>query len=513
MNLDPATTTVTTLRERVAWEQALFERIYSYRADPLGYVKYVFPWGVAGTLLADESGPDTWQVDVLNEIRDKYGHGDCDPLRIAIASGHGIGKGALVAWVIHWFMAVHEMPQGVVTAGTKNQLQTKTWRELAKWNNLAVNGHWFKWSAERFALADPSASTTWFTACIPWRKEKPEAFQGTHERYVLIVFDEASAIDDGIWVAASGSVFSAGSLWLALGNPTRGKGAFRECFGRDRNRWVNHQIDARTTKRANKAELDKVVEAYGEDSDYARVRVKGLFPRVDSTQLIDPAIVEAAMARGYDYSVYRYHPLVIGVDVARFGDDQSVITARQGLQVHAVRRYRELDTVQVAARAAEMEDEYRNLAPTSVHLVDTVGVGAGVVDRLATLGRPVIGVNGGDKPALPTKYYNKRAEMWCGMKDWIVAGGALPWDVELLNDLTGPMYGFDAKERVQLERKEDMKARGLASPDSGDSLALTFAVPNIAVHGGPTATLDDVDEGVGMPMSGFGGSGRGITGY
>ncbi len=479
-----------------AAETELFKRIYGFKGDPLGYVMYAFPWGRPGTILHDKAGPDKWQVDILNEIKEKYGAGDRDPVRIAVASGHGIGKGALSAWVTLWFMSTKEYPQIVVTAGTKNQLETKTWRELSKWHNLSINKHWFKWTAEKFKLADPLAESTWFAACIPWRKEKADSFQGTHDRFVLIVFDEASAVDDVIWEATNGAMTTPGALWLTLGNPVRGEGAFRECFGRFRHRWITRQIDSRTARMTDKTELQRWVDDYGEDSDYVRVRVKGMFPRASNTQFIDIGVVEAAMARKNGIDMYRHAPLTIGVDVARFGDDQTVLTARQGIHIHEIRRYRELDVMQVASQVMLMEDEYSQASPVRMSFVDNVGIGAGVVDRLSQMGRRVIGVNGGQSPTQQNKFFNKRAEMWFLMREWLKAGGDLPDDKELAEDLVAPMYGFTASEKVQLEKKDDIKRRGLASPDSGDSLALTFAFPQMAAGMGiaPRMRHDEDDE-------------------
>ena len=453
-------------------EQQLVDHIAGFYSYPLAFVYYTFPWGSGP--LAGEDGPDTWQREILELLGAGVLSVD-EALRIAVASGHGPGKTALIAWIILWFMSTRPHPQIVVTANTKTQLETKTWRELAKWHKLAINGHWFEWTVTKFYFkAHPE---TWFAAAIPWSKERAEAFAGTHEKFVLVIYDEASIIDDIIWDTTEGSLTQIGAIWLAFGNPTRNTGSFRECFGRFKHRWITRQIDSRTAKMTNKAQLQQWVDDYGEDSDFVRVRVKGQFPRASTNQLIPLDLVEAAMGRSVQQEIYRHAPLIIGVDVARFGDDQSVILTRQGGVVWPLLKFRGLDTMALAGRVALHINETN---PDAV-FVDEIGIGAGVIDRLRQLGHAVIGVNSG-LPALDHGHYiNLRAEMWGKMLEWIKAAEVgIPDDNELRDDLIGPEYGFDAKNRIQLEKKNDMKKRGLASPDCADALALTFAAPVVS---------------------------------
>jgi hypothetical protein len=265
-----------------------------------------------------------------------------------------------------------------------------------------------------------------------------------------------------------------GAFWLAFGNPTRNTGRFRECFGRYKHRWVTRQIDSRTAKMANRAQIDQWIEDYGEDSDFVRVRVKGIFPRASTNQLIPVDLVEAALGRSVNRDVWLAAPVIMGVDVARFGDDQSVILLRKGGVVIPILKFRGLDTMALAGRVSiEINDK----KPDAV-FVDETGLGAGVVDRLRQLGQDVIAVNFASRANDERKYANKRAEMWGLMCDWFRgAEVGIPNDNELRDDLIGPEYGFDAHNRIQLESKDDMKRRGLASPDAGDALALTFAQP------------------------------------
>lgn len=458
-----------------AEERELIADIARFAADPVGFVLFVFPWGKAGTRLHDQPGPDVWQVDVLVALAEALHAGEKvdeaarAAIKIAVASGHGIGKTALVAWIILWFISCHEFPQIVVTANTRTQLLTKTWRELSKWHRMCLNRHWFEWTATQFKhVAYPD---TWFASAIPWSAHSSEAFAGTHEKFVLMVFDEASRIDNAIWEVAEGAMTTSGALWIAFGNPTQNTGKFAECFGRQKHRWITRQVDSRKARMANKAQIQQWVDDYGEDSDFVRVRVRGVFPRAGSMQFIPGDVVLAAMSR--DIEAYEGAARVMGVDVARHGDDQSCIIKRQGLKMWPVKRHRIRDLMLLASVVAAEIVEWK---PHAV-FIDVTGMGWGVYDRLVQLGHAAvcIPVQVGEQAVEPMKYHNRRAELWDKGRAWIVAGGCMPEDVELEADLTGIEYGYDDRERVQMEKKEDMKKRGLASPDSADALMLTFA--------------------------------------
>jgi hypothetical protein len=451
-------------------EDRLKRAVARFYYNPLGFVRFIWPWG-SGPLDGHE-GPDIWQKDVLTYIGQRTREGSSVGVRVAVSSGHGIGKTALIAWLIDWFMSTRPHPQVVVTANTKTQLETKTWRELARWHRMSLNRHWFQQTATRFFLnAHPE---TWFAAAIPWSKERSEAFAGTHEKHVLVLYDEASIIPDEIWEVTEGAMTTAGAIWVAFGNPTRNTGRFAQCFGKNRHLWWTKKVDSRTSKVATNRELiNQWVHDYGEDSDFVRIRVRGEFPRAAANQLIPVDLVDAAAGRFRHEAEFMFAPRVLGVDVARFGDDQSVIIQRQGLAASGLKKFRHLDTMTFSGLVVREIEAFK---PDAV-FVDAVGIGAGVVDRLNQLGYGgvVIPVNAGERAMDRDQYHNLRTEMWDKMRDWLKAGGAIPDDIELRDDLIGPEYQYDARDRLALERKEDMKARGLASPDCGDALALTFA--------------------------------------
>jgi hypothetical protein len=464
----------------------LAERFRPLRHNPLGWADIAYPWGEVGTMLEHEPGPEQWQADLLGHIGDELARG-VSPIPVAVRSGHGVGKSSLMAMVRGWAMSTMADTRGIVTANTGAQLVTKTLPEFAKWHHLAINRHWFDGSmAYRYAL-DDAHRETWRFDAVTWSAENPAAFAGLHNagRRILLQFDEASEIPPVIWETAEGALTDANTeiVWLAFGNPTQTSGRFAECFGAGRNRWHTVEIDARSVRRTNKALIEEWRLHYGEDSDFFRVRVKGQAPRAGSTQFIGHELVEQAGARIPLPSPH--DPLVFGVDVARFGDDQSVIYRRRGYdgRTWPPLSFRGLDTMQLAARVVAQAQEDR---PDAI-FVDEGGVGAGVVDRLRQLGLGgVLGVNFGSSPdtggllaggAPAESYANKRAEMWGGLRSWLTRGGCIPPTRELRDDLTGVQYGFDRDGRIQLERKEDMKKRGLSSPDYGDALALTFSYP------------------------------------
>lgn len=474
-----------------AREENLFKAAREFVYDPLGFVMYAFPWGVAGTRLADHDGPDGWQVEILEEI----GNGTlttAEAIRIAVRSGHGIGKSALIAWIILWFMLTRSHPQIVVTANTKTQLTTKTWRELAKWHKLSVFSHWYEHKATTFAKLGEddeghSFDDTWFAALVPWSIGNTEAFAGTHEKHVLNLYDEASAIPDEIWNVTEGAMTGKDKhgtkIWVAFGNPTKPQGRFKDCFGADRGRWKTWEIDSRTAKMADKVEAEGLIERWGIDSDIVRVRVLGKTPRTGEMQLIGEDLVAPALGKQFHYQDVRYAPRIMGIDIARsLTGDQSVIYRRQGVGYYPLLKYRIDDTWMLTNIIAA---EIKKWKPDCV-FIDMGNVGAAIRDNLVNALKmnkitKIVGVWFGDRMPKGSRTYNKRADMWLSAKEFLINGGGIPDDNELRDDLQGPRYFYaDDNGTIQLESKRDIKARpegGLPSPDSADAFVLTFAHP------------------------------------
>jgi hypothetical protein len=466
-------------------ELDLIDDMGSFTHDPLQHARYAYEWGEGS--LQDHAGPRAWQAEIASIIRDHLSSPATrfTPCRIAVASGHGIGKSALVSMVTKWGLDTCEDTRIVITANTEGQILGKTWPEITKWHNLAITNHWFRATATSLFALQQGHERAWRADAVTWSKNNTEAFAGLHNmgKRIILIFDEASGIDDKVWEVAQGALTDENTeiIWIAFGNPTKNTGRFRECFGKHRHLWHTRQIDSRTVEVTNKAYLDELVATYGEESDIVKVRVRGQFPSASSMQLIPEHLVDAAEARVVD--ALPSDPLIFGVDCARFGDDESVLAKRCGRDASSRpwKRWRQVDSMTLAGDIALEAQKDR---PDAI-FVDVGSIGGGVIDRLRQLGvENVYEVNfgSGGRDAmmgnnLPVKTANKRAEMWVSMLGWL-EGGAIPHHPALRDGLVGLEYGYASDQvSILLEKKEHMKVRGLASPDDADALACTFAEP------------------------------------
>lgn len=457
-------------------EIQLVQDITSFYTSPYDYAMYVWPWKVKGTRLEDHEGPDKWQKDMMLRIQAAI---EEDPegfqIREAVASGHGIGKGGLSAMLTHWFHATRYKPAGVTTANTQSQLRGKTWRELALWNSDAINGHWFNWTATRFSRVGHAED--WFQAAEPNSEHNSQSFAGLHGSEVLVIFDEASTIPKSIFEVTEGAFTTPRNIWLCLGNPTENTGSFRELFGKFRKFWTTTHVDSRTARMAtlkpsNMEQYKRWEEQYGIDSDFFKVRVLGQFPSQASTQFISRKVV--SMAQGREATSQAGAPKIMGVDIARYGDDASIIARVQGRKLYPMEEMRKSDTMTTASWVAAAINSFK---PDMV-MIDGVGVGGGVVDRLIQLGFAIIEVNAGSTPSedYSKKVVNKRAEMWSVMRDWLETADIPEEDTALFDDLTGLTFFHNRiNNKLQLESKEDAKKRGISSPDRADALSMCFA--------------------------------------
>jgi hypothetical protein len=463
-------------------ELQLADEIARYSSDPLSFVRFAYPWLEFGAL-QDFPGPRSWQKDVLQQISLHLHSGDrFQALRIAVASGHGVGKSALIGMIADWAMSTCADCRVMITANTEDQLATKTWPEVQKWFGLSINKHWWDITATRITARQKGHEALWRLDRETWSENNTEAFQGLHNlgRRIVVIYDEASSIPDKIWEVTEGALTDENTeiIWLVFGNPTQNTGRFRECFGRYKHRWVTRHIDSRTVPGTNRQQIDKWIEDYGEDSDFVRVRVRGEFPRGGSAQFIAGDVVAAARNRQLPTKAYEGHWKIMVCDVARFGEDQTIIGYRQGPLFVVLDKLRGQSTVQTANRLMMRIKEHD---PRTV-VIDGDGIGGGVVDYVRehfstwfqqNPARKLTEFHGGIQPLDSFMYFNLRANMWGAMRDWL-ATGSIPDDPELAADLTAPEYYFSAKNQIQLEKKEDMKKRGLASPDLGDTLAMSF---------------------------------------
>lgn len=470
-------------------EQELMARLWSpaIKDNPLAFVMFAYPWGVKGTPLEHFSGPRKWQREVLSSmaahIKANGGKLDFDVLRLAVSSGRGIGKSALVSWITDWMLSTRIGSTTIISANSESQLRSITWAELTKWLAMSINSHWFEVSATRLMPAKwltelverdlKKGTRYWGVEGRLWSAENPDAYAGVHNfDGVMVIFDEASGIDDSIWSVTSGffTENTPNRFWLAFSNPRRNTGYFYEAFNSKRDFWKTMIVDARTVEGTDKQVYEQIIAEYGPDSSQAHVEVYGQFPNEGDDQFISVGIVDAAMKR----QPYKDEtaPIVIGVDPARFGADATVIAVRQGRDIIKIIRHRGDDTMTVVGHVIDAIEEFE---PTLVN-IDEGGLGAGVVDRLKEQRYKIRGVNFGNKAKNPLMYGNKRAEIWGEMREWLKSA-SVPNDRFLKSDLISPKMKPDSRGTIYLESKKDMKARGLASPDAADAIALTFAHP------------------------------------
>ncbi len=473
----------------------LLDKLADFHADFEGFVRWAFPWGEAGTALEGFSGPEEWQVDQQRRISAllwKAGPEGC-VIEEDVASGHGIGKSAEVSWAILWGLTTFPDTKGVVTANTDLQLRTKTWAELAKWHAMFIGKHLFKLTATSICIAnDDERSKTWRIDQVPWSKENTEAFAGMHNqgKRILVIFDEASNIDDKIWEVTRGALTDAKTqiIWLRFGNPTRTTGEFfKQCSKmiRPGDTHSVSRVDSRRVSFTNKKQIQAWIDEYGEDSDFVRVRVKGMFPRSGYDNFISPGLLVEARRRRVPFESIRQYQKVLAIDPARFGDDFSVISLRQGRRLWWQKSFSGYDGPNLAGKVLETVRtqgmlEGLPIPPGAITAIvyDAIGNGADLdsaLRRIPNLGPVLIASTWGDPAKAEKEYFNQRSEAWGKMRDWLETA-QIPDDDDLAEQCSSLLYGYDGRMRIQLESKKDAKKRGIKSPDKADSLALSFLV-------------------------------------
>jgi hypothetical protein len=473
--------------------EEILDAIAGYSADPLGFALFAFPWGEPGPLERDVV--KDWQADIFNTIgKHLQSPFRFQPLKIAVASGHGIGKTALIAMISDWAMSTCDDCRVLVTANKEDQLTTKTWPEMTKWFNMSINKDWWDVGTTRITSRQKGHEATWRLDRETWSEQNTEAFQGLHNRKkrIVLIFDECSAIPKTVWDVAEGALTDEETeiIFIAFGNPTQNDMPFAQCFGAQKHRWVHRHIDSRTVPGTNKEQIERWIEDFGEDSDFVRVRVRGEFPRAGGLQFIPQDLVAAARKRQAEPSGYK----IMSVDVARSGFNQTVVGYRWGQVAKILGKWRGLSIPDQSGRIALQIIEE---SPRCI-IIDGDGIGGAVADHLRMMlpkmNQPkrewpdnalthwfathpwftVQEFHGGMPAGDLFMYFNKRAEVWGRIRNWLPTAD-IPDDPELERDLTGPRFDTsNPKSVIQLERKEDMRDRGVDSPDCGDMLAMTF---------------------------------------
>jgi hypothetical protein len=483
---------VSATAEPIDHEQELVERLYDFRHDPLGCALYSFPWGEGE--LTDEPGPRTFQRKFLEELGAHLQNPETrfKPFRKAVSSGHGIGKSALIGQIVHWAKSTCLDAKVLITAGTGDQLKTKTQPEISKWFRNCINKDWFDVHVTSIKVNDAEHETTWRTDFQTWSEDNPQAFAGAHNKgkRLLMIFDEASTVSDAIYRTVEGALTDKNTeiIWLLFSQCHRPDGAFYEAvFGDQRHRWRPEVIDSRDVEGTNVEEINESIEIYGENSDHVRVRYLGLFPLAGGGKFIDLDLVNAARERQARSN--STDPLVAGVDFAWGGSDDNVVRFRKGLDARSIPPVKvkgefTKDPAVMVGKIVDVLNRTYNGDKVAMLFFDSAGIASSVHSGVRALGYQdrILLVNfGADSPKPHCAYW--RDYMWDEMKKWLLAGGAIDKDHELAADLQKPILVHDRKQRVKLESKDEMKKRlakmGLdsSSPDDGDALALTFAHP------------------------------------
>lgn len=459
------------------WARAIAEAenpfavaITRYNRAPIGFVREVL-----------NAEPDPWQIEALRAL--SRGH-----TRISIRSGHGVGKSCLAAWAVVWFACTRAPMKIAVTAPNAPQLNDVLWPEIQKWFQRLPQGWRGLWNYTSDHITLKADAESFITARTS-RPETPEAMAGIHSKHVLLVADEASGIPEPVYEAAGGSMSSPGAITLLIGNPTRSSGYFWRTHMMERDRWFAMRVSSADSKRVTPDFVREIEQRYGLDSNAYRVRVLGEFPTQDDNTLIAAGTVDDAMAR--DIPIDPTAVEIWGVDVARFGNDASVLIKRRGNVVPEMpRRWRQFDTMQLAG-ALKAEYDAQSQKPALI-VIDVIGIGAGVVDRLHEQNLPILGVNVAEVPSTTGRYARLRDELWVRCREWLESRSVrLPRDDQLRDDLVAPRYSFLSDGRLQVESKNLMRARGLASPDSADALIHTFAEQGLGIASGMTSGLFD----------------------
>lgn len=417
-------------------------------------------------------GPEYWQGEFLKDVGRARTEGK---RRFSVRAGHGVGKSTVEAWLILWFVLFHRGLKCPVTANSQDQLKDVVWAEISRWwrELPPFLKDMIEVTAERVVVkADPEGS---FAVARTARPERPEALQGFHAQTLAFFIEEASGIEDVIFETAGGALSSENSWVFMFANPTRVSGYFYRSHHQNRGSWRVYHVPCQASSRVSTNYAVQIAEEYGEQSNVYRVRVLGEFPLTEDDGVISLGLVEAAIDRQVSPTDAG---VVWGLDVARFGDDTTALCKRRGNVVFELtKEWRKLDLMQTCGIVAK---EYRETpdgwVPAAIN-VDVIGIGAGVVDRLRELGLPVRGINVGESPALQgERFMRLRDELWWQTREWFEGRACtMPRDDGLISELVAPKYKLESSGKIKIESKDDMKKRGVKSPNRADALCLTFA--------------------------------------
>jgi phage terminase large subunit len=498
-------------------DQALIEMIKYYIPRPIEYVKEQI--GVT---------PDPHQAEVLQSVAD-------NPMT-SVRSGHGVGKSALEAWSLKWFMFTRPFPKIPCTAPTKHQLYDILWAEVAKWNQISKDKDLFEWTYERFYMK--TCPENWFAA--PRTATKPDALQGFHANHLMFIIDEASGVDDIVFEPVLGALSTPGAKLLMCGNPTNLVGFFYDSHTKNRDIYKTFRIDGRTSPLVSKDFVKMIIDMYGEDSDVFRVRVAGDFPKALPDALIPMDWCERNSFREKEVNAEIAKQIVhhadIGVDVARFGDDESVLATLLNRRYgEPLEKYYHNKTTEICGRVImivnrlnadyglekiyELKQDIDNgeivdqlpVGDGEIHIkIDCDGLGVGVYDQFYEyvekkqelgewLNVTAFEVHFGGKGGKindndPVEFYNKASLMWGNLREMLRTNVLMmTYDDKLISQASTRKYKINSDGEIEIEKKEQMKKRGLKSPDCADAYVLAAATKEIAMGERPRIRVINAD--------------------
>ncbi len=412
--------------------------------------------------------PDEWQCELLQSVADPKIR------RVSCRSGHGVGKSSAVAMAAIWHVLMRVPSKTVVTAPTSAQLFDACFAEM---KNIAKRlkppfNELLEIKSDRIELKSAPEST--FISCRTSRQEQPEALAGVHSPSTLLLADESSGIPESVFEAASGSMSGIHSTTVLTGNPTRNTGFFYDTHNRLKENWHTMHVSCVDSNRVSEDFINDMKNRYGEDSPAYHVRVLGNFPPSESDTVVPVSLIDHAMKN--DVKIHEDTVSIWALDVARQGNDSSVLCKRQGPVIHPLTVWNNLDLMQLTgAVKAEYDAVSSSKKPVEI-IVDSVGLGAGVLDRLRELGLPARGLNVSERSVQRETYINLRAELWFKCKAWLEGMDVkIPHDDRLWAELAAPRYHFTSSGKIQVESKEAMKKRGINSPDRADAVCLSLA--------------------------------------
>ena len=442
---------------------ATVEAIAALREDPALFVETVL-----------HATPQKWQRKALDAIAQND--------RVAIKSGHGVGKTAFESWVVLWWLMTHYPCKVAVTANSAHQLSDVLWTEIDRWarNMPSAFKDLLEFKSDKISL---KGATDSFAVARTSRRENPESLAGFHSPHMLFVVEEASGVPNVIFETASGALSTPGAKIIMCGNPTRSDGYFYDAFHNDRDKWHCITVSCEEGEYVDPKFIDEMADKYGAESNVFKVRVLGEFPTQSDDVLLPLHLIEDAVTR--DVAAGPTTPVVWGLDVARFGGDRSALAKRQGnVLVEPIKTWQNKDLMELAGIVlSEYDAVPYSMRPQAIY-IDAIGLGAGLADRLRELDMPAVAVSVSETASLKDRFNRLRDELFWLCREWFEARDChIPDDGTLMAELSGIRYKYLSTGKLKVESKDEMKRRGQRSPDVADAFVLTFAGQG-AVAGG-----------------------------